>query len=104
MTQGVPKSVPDMENALAEIRELRELSLLTKFDLRQFLDEFRKRGTPILRADIDPAPAVGTKDYIVHYKLADGVLACLQALRVQAGKVEKIGVGMGSGKFVLGDL
>ena len=93
-----------MDDALAEFCELKELSLLTKFDLCQFLDEFRKLGTPILRAYVNSAPAIETKDYIVHYKLADEILACLSALRVQARNIEKVCIGMGSDKVIFGEL
>ena len=59
--------IPDADQALADLRELRELAALQRFDLFIFLRELNELGATVMRADIDGLPAEGAEDFVVRY-------------------------------------
>jgi hypothetical protein len=88
--------IPDMDQALGEMRGLVELACLRRIDLFVYLRELTDLGAPFLRADIDASRTAGTSDQIVHYKLDNGLKALLLALR--AGNFHADEVERGSGR------
>lgn len=88
-----PDIIWDMDQALADLRELRELAVIYEFDLFEFLSGLENRGTVLFQID-DPA-AIRTGNRLVRYKLADEALVCLAALR--ARHIHSVNVESGSG-------
>jgi hypothetical protein len=73
----------DMDQATADLKELRELAALQNFDLFGLIRELSDAGAS--GVEVDSLSAVSTRDGVVRYKLADRLLVCLATLR--AGQV-----------------
>jgi hypothetical protein len=85
-----PMSARDMNQALADFRELRELAALQFFDLFSLLRELNDPGTTILCAEVDSFSAVATGGGVIRYKLADPLMIRLAALRTRQVHSHKI--------------
>jgi hypothetical protein len=80
----------DIEQALADFHELRELAALQFFDLFSLLRELDDAGTSVFCIEVDSSPAILTSSGVVRYKLADPLLACLTAMRARNVHLEKV--------------
>jgi len=87
--------VPNADQALADLRELRELASAQYFDLFVFFRELTEHGTPILRAEVDSVATVGTDNHLVLYRISEPVQACLAALRMRNGNANEVVSGSG---------
>jgi hypothetical protein len=76
-----PSPNMDLDQALADLRELRELAAIQNFDLFEFLRDLDNRGTSLFQ--INNTSAIGAGDLLVSYQLADEALVCLAALRAR---------------------
>ena len=75
----------DMDQATADLKELRELAALQNFDLFGLIRELSDAGASTLCVEPNSLSAIPTGDGVVRYKLADRLLVCLATLR--AGQV-----------------
>lgn len=75
--------VPDAKAALADMRELKELSELYDFDLGIELLRLTQEGLPALCVEIDAPTAVPADGMVCTYKLPERLQVCLAALRVR---------------------
>ncbi|MGD0420587.1 MAG: hypothetical protein ABSA68_13585 [Xanthobacteraceae bacterium] len=73
----------DMDQALADLKELRELAALQFFDLFSLLRELDDAGASILCAEVDNFSAMPAGNSIVRYKLSDRLQICLATLRAR---------------------
>jgi hypothetical protein len=80
----------DMDQALADFKELLELAALQFFDLVGLLRELGDAGTSILCVEIDSFSAEATDNCIERYKIAGPLLVCLAALRASQVHSQKI--------------
>ena len=80
----------DMEQALADFHELRELAALQFFDLFGLLRELSDAGASVLCAEVDSVSAMPTGNSIVRYKLSDRLQICLATLRARNVHPHKI--------------
>lgn len=89
---GDRRSIPDMKQGLADLREVFRLAEELDPDILVELGQLIRSGTPLLAAHIDPVSASSTADVVVLYKVTDQVDAYLAALRAKArnGGVGKI--------------
>ncbi len=78
----------DMDQALADFKELRELATLQFFDLFGLLRELSDAGASCV--EVDGLSAVPTGSGVIRYKLADRLLVCLAALRARQVHPHKI--------------
>jgi hypothetical protein len=70
-----------MTQALADMRELRNLSLAQGFDLFVFLRELGDGAALIIGTNVDDAPAIAANHAVDSYQIPKGVKALLAALR-----------------------
>src|SRR5665213_2729434 len=94
--------VPDFTAANADLDELTALARLHRFDLFKFLSLFSEAGAPTFCCEVNDEPAIATGRRIVRYKLSDGLLAVLQALRARHVDEDHIEVGPGAGRASAG--
>jgi len=80
----------DMDQALADFRELRELAALHFFDLFGLLREISDSGASVLCAEVDSFSAMPTGDSVVRYKLSDRLQVCLATLRAHHVHPKKV--------------
>jgi hypothetical protein len=71
----------DMDEAFKQLDDLIELSARHSFDLAELFYRLSNADTAILQCQVDSAATMNTGNFVVRYKLADEVLACLSALR-----------------------
>src|ERR1700733_10722613 len=81
---GAPEIRPDIDTAIADLRELRELSTRFGFDLFGCLASLTKGGLPHFRCKVSDSPAPGADYVMAHFKLAEHLEGALAALRVCA--------------------
>ena len=93
---------PDMDKALADMRELSELARARSFDLFMYLRELTDLGAPVFRAYVNDVAAVSALDCVVHYKLDNGLLALLAALRAMDIHANEIECRSGEGRALPG--
>ena len=80
----------DMDQALADRKELRELAALQNFDLFSLMRELSDAGASSLCVEVDGLSAIPTGNGIVRSKLADRLLVCLVTLRAKQVHPHKI--------------
>jgi hypothetical protein len=78
------RSIPDMNQGLADLYELVSLAEQLDRNVLVELGQLIRSGTPLLAAHVDPVPASLTSDVVVLYKVTDQVQAYLTALRSKA--------------------
>ena len=91
------KLVPDMERATSDFRELQALAESYRFDLYSYLRLLTKLGLPVFTADVDDVAAIPASGRVVRYKLSEGLLICLSALRARKIESDEIERGTGCG-------
>jgi hypothetical protein len=92
----IPRSIPDMKQALADLRELVRLAEMLDPDILVEIGQLIRSGAPLLTAHVDAMPASLTLDVVVLYKVTDQVEAYLATLRAKArdgGAGEVVGSG-----------
>lgn len=83
LTTGDTPLILDMDQALADLKELRELAALQSFDLFGLVRELSDAGASVLCCQVDKYSARSASDRIARYKLADRLLVSLAALRAR---------------------
>jgi hypothetical protein len=73
----------DMDQALVDFKDLRELAALQNFDLFGLIRELSDAGASSFVIEVDSLTAIPTGNGVVRYKLADRLLVCLAALRAK---------------------
>jgi hypothetical protein len=73
-----------------EMRELRELAELYRFDLFMYLRHLTDLDAPVCTAEVDDVSAVGTVGVGVHFKLCEGLKALLLTLRARNSNADEI--------------
>ena len=76
---------PDMEQALADLRELGELFALCGVELIGALTSIAEGVPPHLLGEVLDVPAIGANHAVAHFKLAEHLHRCLAALRAWNG-------------------
>ena len=82
-TPAYPEIRPDMSAALADLDELRVLSVRFGYDLFGALANLTKRLAPVLTCEVSDVPAVGADYLVAHFKLTEELHSVLVALRAR---------------------
>jgi hypothetical protein len=80
----------DTDQALADLKELRELAALQNFDLFGLIREISDAGESSVCAEANDVAAIPTGNGVVRYKLADRLLVCLETLRARQVHPHKV--------------
>jgi len=83
--------------ASSDLKELRELSALQRFNLFEFLRTLNDLGSVYAPADVDIGSTIGTRGGVVDDELGDGLKALLAALRAQQADTHKVESCAGEG-------
>lgn len=75
--------IPDMTQALADLKELNALSVRWGFDLSERLRSLSDAGTPVFRANVNDVAAIGAGNRIVRYQITDELLTDLTTMRAR---------------------
>lgn len=76
---------PDMTAALADLRELGDLSRRFGVELIRCLTSIAEGVSPVLLCEVSDVPAIGADHAVAHFKLTEGFQRCLAALRAWDG-------------------
>jgi hypothetical protein len=74
-----------MDQALADLRELGELSRRFGFNLVECLASLSERDAPVLFCEVSDAPAMGTNYLVARFKLHELLQGALMAFRARDG-------------------
>jgi hypothetical protein len=77
--------MPDMGQALADLRELNRLSIRFGFDLANSIACITESGAPVLCGEIDHEATEAAGNAVVRFKLAEHLRGALAALRARNG-------------------
>ena len=75
--------IPDFSESNRDLSELVALSLRHRFDLFEYLRLLSEAGAPSICCEVDSSTAGSAGSRIVRYKLSEGLLVILAALRAR---------------------
>ena len=88
---------PDFSQANTSLDELVALSNSHGFNLFEFLRLFSEAGAPTFVCEVDNEPTITTGRRIVRYKLSEGLVVVLKALRTRNVNENDVKIGPGMG-------